>query len=269
MRDARRDRVMLHFGGFQPGGEAVNETRTIATKDGPMGVVVQHPDGAGPFPVVLFFHHGPGLDEGSRQAMATIADAGYYVIGPDRYYRHGEFLVFNMRELRSPDADPVAAQRFREAFEGTTDDLVEDDVGAILDYLKGDPAARPSPMGCIGYCIGARSVLRTIAAHPDTFTVGIALHPSLCVTDDDDSPHLGVASFAGRLYVGIGAEDQMMSAEMNKPLTDAVSGLGDRGMFEVHEGANHGFAVPGPAYHEAAASRSYEQALAMFEKGLA
>ena len=42
----------------------------------------------------------------------------------------------------------------------------------------------------------------------------------------------------------------------------------DRGNAEVHEGANHGFAVPGGAYHEAAASRSYEQALAMFAKGL-
>jgi dienelactone hydrolase len=61
----------------------------------------------------------------------------------------------------------------------------------------------------------------------------------------------------------------MQSAEMNKPLTDAVTELGDRGTFEIHEGANHGFAVPGPAYHEAAASRSYEQALALFGKGLA
>jgi carboxymethylenebutenolidase len=270
MNDAQRDRAMLHFRGFQPGGVALHETRTITTKAGQMGVVVQHPDGDGPFPVVLFFHHGPGLDEGSKQAIATIADAGYYVIGPDRYYRHGEFLVFNMRELMSPDAAPVAAQKFRAAFAGTTDELVEDDLAAILEYLKGEPAARPAPMGCIGYCIGARSVLRTIAAHSDTFAVGIALHPSFCVTDDDDSPHHGVAAFAGHLYVGIGGDDQMSSAEVNKPLTDAVTGLGDRGKFEVHEGANHGFAVPGgPAYHEAAASRSYEQALAMFEKGLA
>ena len=247
----------------------MTETRTITTKDGEMGVVVNHPDTEGPFPVVLFFHHGPGLDDGSKEAIQTIADAGYYVIAPDRYYRHGQFLVFNMRELMSPDADPVAAQKFRDAFAGTTDELVEDDVTTILEYVKDDPAARPAPMGCIGYCIGARSVFRTIAAHPDTFTVGIALHPSFCVTEDDDSPHKGVADFAGYLYVGIGGEDQMSSAEINKPLIDAVAKLGDRGSVEVHEGANHGFAVPGPAFHEAAASRSYERALALFGKGLA
>ena len=247
----------------------MTETRTITTKDGEMGVVVNHPDTEGPFPVILFFHHGPGLDDGSKEAIQTIANAGYYVIAPDRYYRHGQFLVFNMRELMSPDADPVAAQKFRDAFAGTTDELVEDDVTTILEYVKDDPAARPAPMGCIGYCIGARSVLRTIAAHPDTFTVGIALHPSFCVTEDEDSPHKGVADFAGYLYVGIGGEDQMSSAEINKPLIDAVAKLGDRGSVEVHEGANHGFAVPGPAFHEAAASRSYERALALFGKGLA
>jgi carboxymethylenebutenolidase len=246
----------------------VNETRTITTSDGEMGVVVNHPDGDGPFPVVLFFHHGPGLDEGSQQVAATISEAGYYVISPDRYYRHGRFLVFDMAKRTAGGADPEAALDFRAIFAGTTDELVESDVVVVLEYLKDDPAARRAPMGCIGYCIGARSVLRTIAAHPDTFNVGIALHPSFCVTDDDDSPHKGVSTFNGYLYVGIGGEDQMFSAEANQPLADAMAPLGDRGKVEVHEGANHGFAVPGPAYQEAAASSSYEQAFAMFAKGL-
>lgn len=246
----------------------MNEIRTITTDDGNMGVVVQHPDGDGPFPVVLFFHHGPGLDEGSRRVAATISEAGYYVIAPDRYYRHGQFLVFDTATLMS-NADPEAARSFRAIFAGTTDDLVEADVQAVLEYVERDPAARAAPMGCIGYCIGARSVLRTLAAHPDTFNVGVALHPSFCVTEDDDSPHRPVATFKGYLYVGIGGEDQMSSAEVNQPLSDAMAALGDRGVVEVHEGANHGFAVHGPAYHEAAAARSYEQALAMFAKGLA
>jgi carboxymethylenebutenolidase len=247
----------------------VNETRNITTKAGDMSLVVSHPDGEGPFPVILFFHHGPGLDEGSKQMIELISDAGYYVIAPDRYYRHGQFLTFNTRELMSPDADPEAAKRFREIFASTTDDLVEDDVETVLGHLRDDPAARSAPMGCIGYCIGARSVLRTIAGHRDTFTVGVALHPSFCVTEDTDSPHAGLAGFEGYLYVGIGGEDQLSSAETNKPLIDQVAEFGDRGSVEVHEGANHGFAVPGPAYQEAAASRSYEQALAMFARGLA
>jgi len=247
----------------------VNDVRTIMTDDGEMGVVVSHPDGPGPFPVVLFFHHGPGLDEGSKEAIERISREGYYVIAPDRYHRFGRFLVLDMRRVAAPDADPAERERMMQIFNGTTDEHVERDVQAVLAYLPQDSAARGGPMGCIGYCIGARSVLRIIGAHPDTFRVGILLHPSFCVTDDPDSPHHVVENFGGYLYVGIGAEDKMQSAEMHKPLIEAVGKLGDRGLAEVHAGADHGFAVPGPAYHDAAATRSYDQALAMLAKGLA
>jgi carboxymethylenebutenolidase len=246
----------------------MNETRVIPTSDGPMGVVVDHPDGDGPYPVVLFFHHGPGLDDGSKAAIRRIAETGYYVIAPDRYHRFGEFLVIDMRAAMAPGADPSERDRVMGIFNGTTDEHVERDVQALLDYVKTDSAAGKGPMGCIGYCIGARSVLRTIGAHPDQFGVGVLLHPSYCVTDDAESPHHVVEHYDGLLYVGIGAEDRMQSAEMNQPLIDAVRALGDRGRAEVHEGANHGFAVPGPAYHDHAASRSYEQALEMFAAGL-
>ncbi|MGH9046496.1 MAG: dienelactone hydrolase family protein [Acidimicrobiales bacterium] len=247
----------------------MNETRTITTSDGEMSVVVNHPDGDGPFPVVVFFHHGPGLDDGSREAIKTISDAGYYVIAPDRYYRHGKLIVMDMHKMMAPDADPADRERFQEIFTGTTDDMVERDVQAVLGYLKTESPARPAPMGAIGYCIGARTVLRCIEHHGDVFKVGILLHPSFCTTEDSDSPHKVVEGFDGYIYVGIGSEDQMQSPEANKPLIDAVGGLGDRGNAEVHEGADHGFAVPGAAYHQAAASRSYAQALDMFEKALA
>ena len=37
---------------------------SIPTPDGEMGAYVRRPDGAGPFPVIVYFHHGPGLDAG-------------------------------------------------------------------------------------------------------------------------------------------------------------------------------------------------------------
>jgi carboxymethylenebutenolidase len=247
----------------------VNEDRIVKTSDGDMGVVVSHPDGEGPFPVILLFHHGPGMDEGSRELIQMISDQGYYVIGPDRYYRNGHFIVADMKALRDPNADPEAGKRFMEMLIGTTDEMVERDVQAVLEYLKSDPAAKQGPMGCIGYCIGGRSVLRTIAQHPDVFRVGVGLHPSMCTTPDDNSPHLAVASYTGRLYLGFGSEDQSQPASANQDLIDHTNGLGDgRGVAEIHDGADHGFGVPGGSYHEGAASRSYQVAFEMFEKEL-
>ena len=57
----------------------------------------------------------------------------------------------------------------------------------------------------------------------------------------------------------------MQSPDDNKAFIEATNEMSDgRGLAEVHDGADHGFAVPGGAYHPAAADRSYEKALEIF-----
>lgn len=242
----------------------IEQTRTVATPDGDMSVVVTRPDGAGPFPVVVLFHHGPGLDGGTRRAMATFADAGYLVAAPDRYHRHGDLIVADTARFRA-EPDSEEAKRFGEMFMSVTDGMVADDLAAVLADLAADPAAGDGPYGVVGYCIGARAVLRAMTDHPDRFGAGAAFHPSFCVTPGDDSPHHAVAGLKGPLYVGIGREDRMQPAEANQPLIDAVNARGDASTAEVLDGANHGFAVPGPAYHEGAAAQAYAKTLALFD----
>lgn len=245
----------------------IEETRSVATPDGEMSVVVTRPDGDGPFPTVVLFCHGPGLDGGTREAMARITDEGYLVAAPDRYYRHGRLIAVDTAKLRA-DPDSEEARRFREILMSVTDEMVEADLAALLAHLDADPAARPERYGCIGYCIGARAVLRSMATHPELFAAGAAMHPSFCVTPGDDSPHLAVAGMAGALYVAIGSEDRMQPAEANQPLIDATNARTDGSVAEVLDGANHGFAVPGRAYHEAAAGQAYGRALALFGKAV-
>jgi carboxymethylenebutenolidase len=240
----------------------IEQQDAIGTDDGPMGFYLVRPDGDGPFPVVVSFHHGPGLDDGSKEAMALIAGWGYYVVSHDRYHRDTEWLVLDRKTASEEDQ-----KRFFEVFVGTSDEMVADDLAALLEHVDGDPAARSGPMGCVGYCIGARSVLRTLAADPARFRAGVALHPSRCTTEEEDSPHLGVPGYDGWLYVGFGADDKMQPPADNQALIDIVNGL-PHGEVEIHEGANHGFAVPKSAYHEAAAERSYERARAMFDAAL-
>jgi carboxymethylenebutenolidase len=247
----------------------VNETLTVPTSDGDMGIHIVRPDGDGPFPVIVFFHHGPGLDDGSKEAMRRLADAGagYYVVSHDRYHREGEW--YSLRpEMRS---DPDAMKRFWEVLTSTTEEMVDRDLAAVFTYLAGDPAAGDGPMGCIGYCIGARSVVCSMAAHPDRFAAGVGLHPSFCTTDTPDSPHLRVSAITGSVYVAFGAEDKMQSPADNVPFIDAVNAMPDgRGAAEILDGADHGFSVPGsPTYHDAAAARAYERALSLFARTLA
>jgi carboxymethylenebutenolidase len=238
----------------------ISHTEELVTKDGPMGVHVVRPDGDGPFPVVVYFHHGPGLDDGSKESMGWIADWGYYVISHDRYHRERPWMTRdNLTEEEG--------KRFFDILLGTTDEMVEDDLGAVLGYLEGDPAARGAPMGCIGFCIGARSVLVTMAKHNDLFKAGVGFHPSYTVTEDDDSPHLAVGDVEGSIYLGYGTEDTMQPASGQQALIDIVQARED-GEVEIHEGADHGYSVPGGRYHQAAADRSYEKARQLFEREL-
>ncbi|MEL6982692.1 MAG: dienelactone hydrolase family protein [Actinomycetota bacterium] len=238
----------------------LTRTETITTASGPMGIHVVRPDGDGPFPVVVSFHHGPGLEQGSKDTMARIADWGYYVISHDRYHRAEPWYVMGARN------DAEIKKMFGLITE-TTEDHVAEDLGAVLDWLPSDPAAGTGPMGCIGYCIGARSVLRTITDRGEVFRAGIGLHPSFCTTDQPDSPHLGVPSYTGSLYIGFGSADTMQPASDNTALIEFTNAL-DKGEAEIHDGADHGFGVLGPSYHQAAGDRSYERTKVMLAREL-
>src|SRR5258706_2389690 len=139
---------------------------------------------------------------------------------------------------------------------GTTEDQVAEDLDALLAWLPSELAARGGAMGCIGYCIGARSVLCTLRARGEEFRAGVGLHPSFCTTGDRDSPHLAVPSYTGSLYIGFGSADEMQPASSNTALIEATHAL-VKGEAEIHDDANHGFGVYGPGYHGSAAKRSH------------
>jgi carboxymethylenebutenolidase len=240
----------------------------LPTADGVMGVVAKRPDGAGPFPVVVLFHDGPGVRDATHELVRRIAAAGYYVVAPDRYYRYGRFVHVAPEELIAAEPDSKLMRDFFAMVMATTDDLIRADVDVLLDYLASDPAARPGRMGCIGYCNGARSVLRTVFDHPGRFAAGVGLHPSFCVSPDDDSPHACVSSLDGWFYFAFGEADHTASVEHNQPLIDALRTLGDRATVEILPGADHGFAVPGPKYHEAAATLAHDRAIELFNREL-
>lgn len=245
----------------------MNETTTLSTADGDMQAYIVRPDGDGPFPVVVFFHHGPGLDAASKTTMQMIADEGYYVISHDRYHREGEWLIMTP-EMRK---DEEQLKKFWAILTGTTEDMVDVDLQAVLAHVDADPAARSERLGCVGYCIGARSVVVMMARHDNRFAAGGAFHPSYCTIEDADSPHLLVPSISGVLYIAFGSEDKMQSPEANVPFIDNVKNMPDgRGEADILEGANHGFAVIGSAaYHEGAAKVAYAKTFEKFKTALA
>jgi carboxymethylenebutenolidase len=239
----------------------------IETTDGAMPVFVAHPDDGGPFPVVVVFMDALGLRDPLRELARRIAAQGYYVAVPDLYYRFGEGIVFDGSKLRDPDSDEM--QRMFATMQRLSDDMVLADTRALLDWLESESVASSGPKGSVGFCLGGRLVVRTMAAFPEEFAAGSALHPSFIVSEDSDSPHLELNKLRGELYVGLGAADEFQPPAAFEPARAELERHGIPHEVEVHDGADHGFMIPGsPIFHDEASERCWERTFELFRRTL-
>ena len=233
----------------------------------PLAVPRKQPAAGGPHPLVVMLMDRPGIREALHSFGRRLAANGFDVILPDLYHRHGRMIGYGPAEMA---ADPGAAEKLSALMASLTDDGIQNDVDAALDAVATDrPAGSLESVGCVGFCLGARAVFRTMMRLPEKFRAGAMWHPSFLVDNGADSPHLTAGELSGSLYVGFGEADQMMSVASMRPFIDAVSVLGDRAVIDILPGANHGYTWPdAPSYNEAGAERAWSQTLALFGAAL-
>ena len=233
----------------------------------PLAVPRKQPAAGGPHPLVVMLMDRPGIREALHSFGRRLAANGFDVILPDLYHRHGRMIGYGPAEMA---ADPGAAEKLSALMASLTDDGIQNDLDAALDAVATDrPAGSLESVGCVGFCLGARAVFRTMMRLPEKFRAGAMWHPSFLVDNGADSPHLTAGELAGSLYVGFGEADQMMSVASMRPFIDAVSVLGDRAVIDILPGANHGYTWPdAPSYNEAGAERAWSQTLALFGAAL-
>lgn len=226
----------------------------------PMAVLRKRPEPAGPWPFVVMFHDGPGIRGSTHEFAERLAAEGFDVLVPDLYHRHGRLLGW---ELHERVADPSIVERLWELLRTLTDDGIQADLDATLAAVAGETTA-DQPMAAIGFCVGARAVVRTMLRQPARFPVGALWHPSYLVDDTPESPHLSAHQLQGRLFVGIGEADQMQPLASHQPFLNAVAGLPGIVM-ATYPGADHGYTWRGwPSYDQAAADASFDATLRLF-----
>jgi carboxymethylenebutenolidase len=166
----------------------------IETTDGQMETFVAHPEGDGPFPVVVIYMDAPGIREELYEFTRRIAREGYLCVLPDLYYRRGR--------VRLNLAGPNDAAR-REMFEhmrSLTNALVVEDTRSLLRALAGERAAREGAMGCIGYCMSGQFIMSVAGTFPDHFRASVSAYGVGIVTDRDDSPHNLAGNLQGEIF---------------------------------------------------------------------
>jgi carboxymethylenebutenolidase len=239
----------------------------IRTGDGAMTTFFAYPEGAGPFPAVIVYMDALGLRDELRGIGRRIAGEGYCAVAPDLYYRFGDGITFDAGKLRQPDSGEM--ERMREVMQRLDDGAVMADTRAVLDELERDPRASDGPKGCVGFCMGGRLVVRAMTTFPDEFAAGSALHPSFIVGEGPDSAHLRIGDMRGELYVGLGEADAFQPPEAFEPARAELERHGIAHLAEVHDGAEHGYMIPGaPAFQDEACERSWERTFDLFGRTL-
>lgn len=239
----------------------------IPTADGTMDMFVCHPEEGGPYPPVVMYMDAPGIREELRDMARRIGTAGYYVALPNLYYRTGTEgnYGFDLSNLRNGEDE---FNKMIAVMNSLSNDGVAADTGPLLDFLRGEDAAKNGPVGCVGYCMSGQFVMAVGAAHPD-FAAIASFYGVGIITDNDDSPHKRAANIKGEVYLAFASHDPWVPQPVLDALPDVMTGAGVDHRIEIYPDSEHGFAFPQrDAYSKPAAERHWERLFALFERKL-
>jgi carboxymethylenebutenolidase len=89
------------------------------------------------------------------------------------------------------------------------------------------------------------------------------------VTSESDSPHVSALKAQGEVYCGFGEKDRHTPPATVEVLERAFAADRIRYRYEVHKGADHGYALPDrDVFDKQSANRDWEVIFAMFRRQL-
>jgi carboxymethylenebutenolidase len=237
----------------------------VATGDGLMSTFVCHPERGGPYPVILFFMDAPGIREELRDMARRFATAGYYVMLPNLYYRHG---VIELGPLPSPD-EPERLAAITGYIEATTIARVMDDTKALISLADSDDAADASVIGTVGYCLSGQFAINAAALFTDRVKAAASIYGTWLLTDKPDSPHLAARVSTAEMYFACAGIDHWMPIEDAERFAQSLVASGVNAEVEFFRSQEHGFAFPSrQAFDKQAAETHWERVQALFRRRL-
>jgi len=240
---------------------------SIPTPDGHARAFVFTPDGAGPWPAVIFYMDAPAIRPALFQMCERLAAHGYYVLLPDMFWRAGPYEPINLREAFASEEARRAI--FGKFMSSTDPERSTRDTGAFLVWLEEQPEAKADRVGVTGYCMGAALALRAAGAYPERIVAAAGFHGGRLATDEPDSPHRLAPRIKAKVYIGGADEDAGFPPEQADRLRQALTDAGVDNTVEIYAGARHGYAPPDmPVYNEAAAERHWRELLGLFDQTL-
>lgn len=232
----------------------------ITTPEGSMTTFVHHPSHGGPHPVVLYLMDAPSIRPALHEMASRLASAGYYVMLPFLFYRGSEF-----KEFGADDAD--MHQRF-ELMGTVTPTNIVSDAEALLAFAAQDQAAADGPVSAVGFCMSGGLAVSLARAMPDRVRAAASIHGAFLVRDTADSPHLDLHGVQAEVHLAWCAEDTTAPAEHREVVESALRDAGVTYTLDWHDDAVHGFAPPGPRYHQQASELHWERVHSLLRRNV-
>jgi carboxymethylenebutenolidase len=244
------------------------ENVAIPTPDGDARAFVFTPDnGQGPWPAAIIFMDAPAIRPALFEMGERLAQAGYYVVLPDLFWRAGPYPPLDIAAARA--GDPTQQALFAKLRASTDNERAMRDAKAVLDWLPSQPQAKAGKVGVTGYCMGGGIALRAAGTFPDRIAAAASFHGGNLATEEANSPHLLAPKMTARVLVAGADEDRSYPEEQNVRLAAALKDARVEAAVSIWKGAKHGW-VPTdmPVHNPEAAERHWQELVALFDETL-
>jgi carboxymethylenebutenolidase len=244
----------------------------VPTDSGVMETFMARPN-ARACPLVIIYMDVWGIREELYGIARELATSGYCSVAPDLYYRLGRvrhaFRDTNGRMITLARLAPAQQEEVRAPLRTLTDAMVIDDTRALLAFADCELDTSARPVGAIGYCMGGRFALAAFGRFHTRVRVAASLHGTALVTADTASPHRLAALGQGEIYCGFAERDPHGAPDVVAALAAEFQRAGLAYRYEVHRGAEHGYALPDRDIHDREATcRDWQAILAMLRRQL-
>ncbi len=226
-------------------------TRTITltgADGGPLPAFVAEPDGAGPWPAIVFGQEAMGINDFGRDIAVRMAERGFVTITPDYYRGTGPSRPDDYTDF-SEVMTAIGALDFRQA---------AFDLLAAADWLRGEARVDSEAIAVWGYCTGG--TLALMAACLDRrFAAAVLYFPSQPRFEALDARHPAhpvdmVWSLACPVLLIYGDQDPLMPPDLLADLRGRFDQWGIDADIRLYPGASHAFTAPAPHMHHAEAT---------------
>jgi carboxymethylenebutenolidase len=230
-----------------------------------MRTFVAAPRVEGSYPGIVFYTDIFQLTEPSLRWASRLAGHGFVVAAPEIYYRvepPGEVFAFDDagKTRGQADVEKLSAAQF------------DEDVRALLDWLREHPKVQGAPLGAAGHCTGGHIAFRA-GFQPDVRATACwyatGLHDGKLGSDPDAGTLRRAADVHGELLMLFGARDPHTPAEGLATIRRALDAAGTRFSWRIFD-AEHAFGRDiGPRWDPAATDEAFALTVELYRRALA